>query len=256
MRRDALEREIEALYGARLGAARGVVHVASAWAAPGGALVSLRINAATPPSRSDRFILELARARAEAIVTTGRVLRTEPGLTHVLPPDLASWRRDVLGRSDAPISIILTGRPDLDLDHPLLRTSSRPLVHTTPEVSAQLTPRACDAGVEVEGCVSASIETAIASLRQGRGCDSVLLEAGPSTLRPLYREGGPIDELLLSIYTSRDVPEAALGEPWFRPATLAAMGLSCASSVEREEESGRWRFERHVGKEPQRQRDP
>jgi riboflavin biosynthesis pyrimidine reductase len=246
MRRDELEREIEALYGEPLRAARGVVHVTSAWRAPDGALVSLRIKDATPRSRSDRFVLALARARCDSIVTTGRILRLEPGLTHELPPALASWRHDVLGRSDVPISVVLTGRPDLDLAHPLLRTSSRPLVHTTPEVSQQLVTRARDAGVEIDAHAEADIETAIASLRQGRGCRSVLLEAGPGTLRPLYREGGPIDELLLSIYASRGAPEAVLGEPWFTPATLAVAGFSCASSVEREEESGRWCFERHV----------
>ena len=80
-----LERFFEDRFGAVPGMEKGALHVAAVWRPAGGDRnVVLRISDQTPSSEVDFLLLNLARARAEAIVTTGRILHEEPGVVHDL----------------------------------------------------------------------------------------------------------------------------------------------------------------------------
>ena len=93
---DEVAQAIERLYGERLEDEVGVLHVASAWRDETGRLFALRIGPDTPSSATDGFALALARARCDAILSTGKILRDEPGLRHrpdpVDPQGLTAWR--------------------------------------------------------------------------------------------------------------------------------------------------------------------
>ena len=82
---------------------------------PDGEMVVLEINQSTPRSAHDRFALDLARARADVIVTTGAILRAEPRLAYELASDRAEaavreLRR--LGVDKARIEVLPATEPD------------------------------------------------------------------------------------------------------------------------------------------------
>lgn len=256
--------EVERLYGADLCGAAGVIHVTSAWACPDGRWRSLRIGPDAPASMTDAFALATARARADAIVTTGASLRAEPKLEHALGPAASAWRHVFVGKGRAPHSVVLTRRADLALDHPLFAANEAPvLVLTTPAAARALRARVaararCGIRDQREGIVVVSREhpslrDTLAWLRREIGCETTLVEAGATTSRELYDEPLGVDELMLSIYLGETLPADVQGAPFLAPdhPQRAAIEASHASSVVRREASGAWRFLRHrFGGEP------
>src|SRR5690606_11501377 len=132
---DGVEAALGRLYGADVAPATGVVHVASVWQAAPDRYVPIAIGPGAPPSAHDFFVLQAARARADAIVTTGRNLRAEPAVTHGLQdaaaPGLVAWRRERLGKQRPPILLVLTSARDLPVDHPALHGACAPLIFTS-----------------------------------------------------------------------------------------------------------------------------
>ena len=202
-------------------------------------------------------MLGIARARADAIVTTGSILRAEPELVHAYHEDpdldagLAEWRRRTLGRSQPPRLVVLSASGRFPDDHPALGAARAGFVWTTEAGRALLPTRLGPLSVRVPtGAASAS--AAIASLLEEPGVESVLIEAGPSTAAALYpapstpaAAGGPwIDELLLSRFEGSLAP-AAEGPAFVPEETIRARLGSPVSSVRIEEPSGPWRFERY-----------
>ncbi|MEM8998176.1 MAG: hypothetical protein AAGF23_25560, partial [Acidobacteriota bacterium] len=208
------------LYGPDANLARtGILHPTSVWRGPGGDAaqgMTLRIGDQTPTSEWDLFALSLARARADAIVTSGRILRTEATVDHglagpgTLPGALAAWRRRS-GRDRPPISLIMTKGGELDLNHPFFRRSGRVVVYTGEAGAWRLDSRAADAGVEVEVDAEPSVRAALRFVRGAFGCATVSVEAGPSITRGLYEDPITVDELLLSTYLGDTLPTAARG---------------------------------------------
>lgn len=235
---DALAR---ALYGIDVAALRGVRHVAAV-ASEGDLHRVLRIGPHAPKSELDLFVLNLARAWAEAIVVTGAVLRAEPELRYELegPGDaargLVEWRREAMGIEQAPELVVLTRGDDLPLDHPALHGWARPLVYTTRE-SAQ---RLAEAGVRVVGAEAPSVRGAIAHL-SAEGAHTIAIEAGPTATGGLYDAPSPVDELWLSVYEG---PLDARARGGLLPSAgeLDAAGFTRASVAR----AGPWRFERWV----------
>jgi riboflavin biosynthesis pyrimidine reductase len=238
-----IDARLRALYGELPGEV-GVLHVAAVWRQPGGGLRLLRVGPATPRSATDAFALSLERARVDAIVTTGQILRLEPGLTHALPvpererADLREWRAERLGRSDPARSAVLSSGRALDLDHPLLRAAHRPLLLTGPAAASRLGEPAARRGIELVGLEPLDLRSALAALR-ARGLGSLGIEAG-STALELYAEPLAVDELMLSVYEADTLPEAVAG-PSFLAASELAQSLPHVSPGSRE---GAWRFER------------
>lgn len=253
----AVARRVAALYGHDLRDADGVIHVTSARRRPGGGLESLAINDSTPRSATDGFVLALARARADALVTTGRILREEPALTHAAQSggtqeqsegtegDLAAWRREVHGRSQPPITVVLTGGAALDLNHPALRGPQPRVIYTTESAANALAGEARSRGIEVVGDAAPSLRGLLSYLERDRGCRTLLVEAGARTSSELYRSPPVVDELLLSICGAEVLDERARGPALPNESVIADAGLVLRSECRSEEQSGPWWFRRY-----------
>jgi riboflavin biosynthesis pyrimidine reductase len=226
----------------------GVIHVAAVGREPDGELVVLKINHATPRSSHDRFALDLARARADVIVTTGAILRSEPTLRYELASDRAdalhTWRMDQLGRPTPPLVVVLTGREDIDLDHPTLHGWAQPWIFTNVDCAKALHGR-LPRHVGLAGVPSPDLQTLVDWARRRFDARTITIEAGPSTTRPLYRlddEGpGLVDELMLSVFEGT-IPSAARGGPFVSERTLERYFDRRHEGEVVQEQSGPWRF--------------
>lgn len=238
-------RRLRALYGEEPKLAPRVVHVAATSELPDGGRPVLRISAATPTSATDAFALEAARARVDAILTTGENLRREPSLRHRLGPEASAWRREVLGLDTPPRSIIWTRHPSEFLMHRLF-TRETGAILLTPESTRG------DQALETRCLVfrATSLVHAIDCIEAALGVRSTLIEAGPSTARDLYRTPERVDELLLSIYRGPALP-AALLLPEFASAPEIESRLGAPVYTRTVEQDGiPWRFERYLRSSP------
>ncbi|WP_428266843.1 hypothetical protein [Haliangium sp.] len=250
---DAAIARMYGLDGDALAAAHGVVHVAAVWAEGPGRYRSVDIDLAAPASAHDLFALCLARARADAIITTGRVLRSEPDLVHDLrgpsAPGLSAWRRR-LGKHAPPVLLVLSAGQELPLTHPALRAQARPLVFTSAAAAARLARVCTDAHAHFVGVPAPDIGHAIDHLRRVEGHRTIVIEAGPTTTAPLYeprtRPVPVIDELLLSVFRNETMPVGARSRPFPGPADIDACLPLSSPGFEVVEPSGRWRFTRHT----------
>ncbi len=244
----AVSERVHRLYGDdALNDPAGVVHVAAVGREPDGELVVLKINQSTPRSGHDRFALDLARARADVIVTTGAILRQEPSLQYELASDKAdalhAWRMDQLGRPTPPLVVVLTGREDIDFDHPTLHGWAQPWIFTNVDCARALHNR-LPQHVGLAGVPSPDLETLIDWARRRFDARSITIEAGPTTTRPLYQEGpGLVDELMLSVFEGT-IPTAARGGPFVSQQRLDETFARQHAGVPVEEDSGLWRFVR------------
>ena len=224
-----------------------VLHVASVWRDGDGALRVLRIGPNTPKSRHDAFLLALARARAEAIVSTGRILREEPALTHgpLGPPPLraalAGWRRERLVLALDPWLLVLSSGRSLDPAHPAFHAPLRPLLFVPAAAATGLRERFAETDVRVVSVPAPEVRLALAHLRR-LGARRITLEAGPSTTRALYDEPVGVDELWLATYEGERPDHEVIGEPFIDEARLAAALPAASQPMARDEPSGRWRF--------------
>ncbi|TFH22833.1 MAG: hypothetical protein E4H03_07570, partial [Myxococcales bacterium] len=191
-------RRVRQIYDDDLTGAAGVLHVLAAWQPPPvngrlSPLVALTTGAAMPESRTDPFVLRVARARADAIITTGRNLRAEPTLTHSLESRrtdtsiVRAWRTEIVGKSSPTASVVLTRGAEVDLSHPLFHGDNRRTIFTSTAAARSLRAAAAAAGVEVIGVDRPGIHAAITWLREERDYATVCVEVGPSTGAELYR---------------------------------------------------------------------
>lgn len=243
---DEISQRLSGLYGQDPATARGVVHVAATWRAPDMMLRVIRIGPDSPHSDSDAFALRAARMRADALVTTGKILRDEPDVRHIESDDaLCEWRRERVGRTTPPRTVVLTSGITLDLGHPLLRTAHEPMV-VTGMAGARKLERAALANeprVTVVGRSAPGIRDTLALLRE-RGCETILVEAGPTTTGALYDEPVMVDELLLSVYEAPSIANQLVGPAFVSSARLETVFTRRSDPVQIEEPSGRWSFSR------------
>lgn len=257
---EGVDRIARALFGEDVSSPAGTLHVTAVDAEHR----VIAVGPHAPPSPLDFFVLHLARARADAIVVSGAVLRAEPELRYGLrgPGEsergLLAWRREVVGLTDAPRLLVLT-RGALSLDHPALLGWARPQVYTTPEGGARLAGR----GVPVHATSEPSLRGALQHL-EGEGARSIAIEAGPSATAPLYTaqlNSAPLDTARLNPALPCTAPPTPVRELWLSvfegeldprgrvgrlpsPAALAAAGLTRRSAAGVSQPSGPWRFER------------
>jgi riboflavin biosynthesis pyrimidine reductase len=245
---------LRTMYGSDLSGPAGVMHVAAVWHTSGRGFVTLRINSETPKSAHDYFVLNLARARADAIITSGRILREEPELTHEISGPagtgvaIASWRREVARKSVPPTSLVLTSGRHLDLDHPIFHGAGSKVVFTTPKAAASLRGREVKPGIRIVGRSEVGPREAVEFLLKECGAETVSIELGPSSSRALYDRPSLVDELLLSILDTPTIPEPVVGRPFIDATTLDRV-LSTRSSPFRVGEtrgSGEWTFVRYA----------
>ncbi len=247
---DRCQQRIADLYGPGPVGGVGVLHVLALWKDPSGPPRVLPIDENAPESETDRFVLHLARARAEAIVTSGSILRAERDLTHEVGHDaemkreLDAWRREVRGHPTPPLSLVLTRGEDLDLDHPLFAQPDRKIIYTGKDAAKALQGPAGERGVRVVGRTSPSLHDAIAWLRTEAGAESITLEVGANASRALYQKPLGVDELWLSLYEEADLDEAHRGEAFIALEELGRLLPVTSAGTVRLEASGTWRFHR------------
>lgn len=228
--------------------AGGTIHVTAAGRDEHGGLHAIAIGPGSPPSDTDSFLLGVARARAEAIVTTAATLRAEPG-THHGPqgrPDdalLAAWRREVAGLSGPPLSIVLTRGGDVPSDHPMLAGFTPVLLVTGPAGARVLRARPVRPGIEVLELPEPSLRAAIDQLHR-RGCRTICVESGPSTARDLHRAPVALDELMLSTWEGGILPPSLRAGDLPDEREIERTLPRSSAPAWRDERSGRWRFVR------------
>ncbi len=211
----AVLRWIEALYGRNAiddptWISAGLYQVIALWAQTADRHVVIRIAPDSPRSLRDIFCLNLARARADTIIITGKILRDEPHLRYEIAPGLRRWRRELLGLQKLPELVVLT-RTMPDPNHPALRGPSPSLIYTTSEIAK----KARSAGLEVHPDEQPSLAKLVRWLR-ARGQKNLCLEAGARTTADLYslpanRNDPTIDELMLSRYAGSILPNHLRG---------------------------------------------
>ncbi len=250
---DAVSSAIRRLYGPGFHGT-GVVHVTSVWRRDPDTQLVIRIGPDAPACAFDQLVLNWTRARADAIITTGRILRQEPELSHQLQgpgssaQGLARWRTEVLGKTRPPISLLLTSGRDLDFAHPLFSGPGRVVILTDRRGGWNLESRASDAGVEIVALDNPTPRDAIGLLRLEFGCATISVEAGPSVSRQFYEPPTVIDELLLSVYGGEPLPPAARGQRHVTPKQIEAAFRQPypAYSVVGDDGRSPWDFYRYV----------
>lgn len=244
-----VEARVDDLWGqVELDQSAGVLHVVSTWSGEDGRHV-IRITPQSPKSDTDFFLLNLARARADVILTTGRILREEPHLEYSFPAawasDMIRWREAVMGRTTPPKLAVLTSGRDLDVNHPALHGWAPPVIVTSQDAARALRPQ-LPAHVDVIGLKLPSAREAIAWSR-ALGASTVSIEAGPSTARALYADPALVDELWLSEFLEADLNHVLRG-PIVFPGVPGGVSLRpTGAPALRDETSGRWRFSRFRG---------
>lgn len=202
----------------------------------------IRIGPESPASETDFFALSVARARSDAIVTTGSILRAESAVSHDPGPALTEWRRDVLGKTRPPTLAILTRGRGLPDAHPVFEQPNV-LVGTSLQSAPELEERLAARGVAVVGLASSSLRGLLRELAR-RGLPDICVEAGPSTAGSLYDDPVVVDELLLSVYEELPLSSGLDAGPFLSSPALAERLGPPASAVSRREASGLWRFSR------------
>ncbi len=237
---------IAGVYGSRFEARPRLSHITALWEQASGPLRTIRINEHAPKSALDWFVLNASRARADAIITTGQILRDEPSLTYSLSgPNalervLLRWRRERWGLSEPPWLLILTSGKRVDYTHPAFRGWARPVIFTSDQEASRYL---ADAPCPVVSDATPDLVRAVQHLRAQRECSSVSIETGPTTSRALYEEPLALDEALVSVFKGRSLPTQAQGEPFVDLSELRAR-FSTESAQAHQEPSGPWSFYR------------
>ena len=229
----------------------GVIHPTAVWQPAGDAVCYrvLKITGATPRSHHDAFALNLARARADAILTTGKNLRQEPELTHGFLGSrrtgqaLAGWRREVRARSEPPWSVVLTSGRDVDLDHPLFAGPGQAVLYTGEDGAKRLRDGAVQRDIRVVADPLPDLRRAVAWL-QRQGLGTISIEAGPSSACDLYKHTRMVEELLLSEYQG-PLPAKLRGGEFLKAEALAQMFPCRSKDFTVSTTEGEWRFRRH-----------
>jgi riboflavin biosynthesis pyrimidine reductase len=152
---------------------------------------------------SDRFLMGLLRACADAVLIGGGTLAATPGhhwtAEHVAPQyaeSFAALRRS-LGRSGDPRLVVMTAHGKIDVKHVAVRGGATVV---TSEAGARKLgdslPEGCEVVVAGSG-EDVDIPRALDELR-GRGLSVVLTEGGPSVMGYLLRAKA-LDEMFLTV---------------------------------------------------------
>lgn len=246
---DSVEALLDRLWpGADLSFKDTTLHVVATWV-HGKQRHVIKIAEHGPRSDTDFFLLNLARARADAVLTTGKILRDEPQLRYDLQGEHAEalhrWRSHTLGKADPARVLVLSSGRDLDLDHPTFSSWARPVVITSSAGKEHLEHAARTRDIEVVALANTSARAAVQWARD-RGARTVSIEAGPSTARAFYAKPLAIDELWLSEFAEPDLPHDLRGPTAVDDETLVAQFGHPRAIASRMERSGRWRFSRYV----------
>ena len=152
---------------------------------------------------SDRFLMGLLRACADAVLIGAGTLRATPGhhwtASHVAPQfaeSFAALRRS-LGRSPEPRLVVMTAHGHIDASHVALRDGA---IVLTSEAGAKNLVGVLPDGSEVTVVGGGEEVDAVRALEElrGRGLNVVLTEGGPTVMGHLLG-AGVLDEMFLTM---------------------------------------------------------
>jgi hypothetical protein len=182
-----------------------VIHVTSVCSASTAATQRFQvitIDQHAPPSMLDRFVLNMVRAAAGSIVSTGRILRSEPrystNLQEPFREGLLQWRHNYLTKSHPPYAVLLSR------SNPPISRQKYPaffgITHTAPTIHV-MGVDATDGNTMVHSIEQAMSSESELEPNTSHGYHPIVMEAGPLTTASLY-SCSPImvDLLVLSIY--------------------------------------------------------
>lgn len=233
------------MFGPNLASGHGVIHVT----AVATNRQVLKITSESPTSLYDAFVLSMSRARAHYIVTTGKILREEPDLTHdYLGSALAQrafleWRSDVVGIDEPVHVLVLTSGKGVDESHSIFRGPRPVTILTSKQGATTLRDQSFDVA-EVVVLDEPNIRKVIDFAARGSNTSTVSVEAGPSTAAVLYESPIVVNELLLSTYHGAVSPTLLSGS--FVGEDVLGELFHLESSCRIRNEDGDWTFERYV----------
>lgn len=243
--------EIDATLGEVSEAPPRVIQIISAHRTRAGGLNVMSLSAEAPRSARARFLRNVMRARVDAILTTGRVLRRRPELMLTLQGagELAAglwrFRRERVGRLERARVVVLTASGDVDPKHPSLVRAARPLILTGAVGAKRLQTRGIPKHITIVERPEPSLRDAVAYLHEA-GIESIAVEAGPAAALDLYEPPLLVDELVLSIFESADVPEGVVTGPFAAEPQLTELFGAPRLVTRSTEASGEWTFRRYV----------
>jgi len=243
----SVDRALQRLFGSAFETRPSISHSGAVWMDPESELLkTLKINSYQPKSELDFLALHVARARADAIVITAKILRDEPKLRYDLRADerwgdaLIAWRERKWGLVERPWLLILTKSGDVDFEHPALHGWPRPVLFTSDRTAER---KLADAPIPVVADADPDIRRAIRHLQLSRECHCVSIEAGPSTALSLYERPVAVHELLLSVYLGKSIDERAEGDSLIELSNLRKRFRSETSANHRSR-AQHWSFHR------------
>jgi riboflavin biosynthesis pyrimidine reductase len=156
----------------------------------------------------DRMVMGLLRSVADAVIVGAGTLRSVPRhlwtAEYIFPALAGSYRalRAASGKSDPPLTVIVTARGGIDPELPVFRSGEvKSLVVTTPEGARSIRERGLSRAVGIEEVKSAggidarAILSAIGRDRPGK---IFLVEGGPQLMGDFFA-GKCLDELFLTL---------------------------------------------------------
>ncbi len=162
----------------------------------------------TPPSvisgksDTDRFVMGLLRAFADAVVVGAGTLRAEPRHLwtpeRIYPSASAAYAelRASLGRQPEPQLVLLTRKGDMDPTLPAFETGA--LIVTTGQAASRLRSSLPPASRAI-GLPDAELSvSSVLHVLRAEGHQSILTEGGPTVLGEFLKEG-MLDELFLTL---------------------------------------------------------
>jgi riboflavin-specific deaminase-like protein len=149
-------------------------------------------------SRTDRRVMRLVRAAADALLVGAGTLRADRVDPRV-PDDLAA-RRAARGLPPQPLAVALSGRLDLDPGHPFFRHGPEGALVLTSEAAPAARARAFDGRATVVrlGRAAVDLPAALGYLRAERGVRALLVEGGPRVNGALLA-AGLLDEVFWTV---------------------------------------------------------
>jgi riboflavin biosynthesis pyrimidine reductase len=221
-----------------------LLHVMAVASRVDGSLGAMRITPQTPSSATDRFSLEIARARADIILTSGAILRSEPDLQHAIAPPAAAWRQEVLRKTDPPEVIFLSRGQGIPFDHPALRQPGATLA------TGSATPDGFMDEIHRRGIrhrtLPGNSPRALVDQLLSEKIRTITLECGPSTAAQFYRGRIRVDELMLSWCQGFELPDSLNAGAVESQAQLRHHFGPPRSEYTADDSSYRWRFSRWV----------
>ena len=202
----SVEERILQIWNDPLQAPAGTLQVVAVASRANSSLGVMRITPQTPASPTDQFSLEIARARADVILTSGSILRSEPRLRHGISEATGRWRQEVLGKKSPPEIIFLSRGPGLPLSHPAIRQPGA-VVATSSTATAACRKELQQRGVRHREIPEDSPQELVRELL-AEGVGTITLEIGPSTAAAFYNHAPRVGELMLSWCEDFELPES------------------------------------------------